>query len=491
MSPKILSLAAGLTALGMSLSATRTVADEPAPPAPSPAPSQPKAPSPTVLLMSNGQVFRGPIVEDGDWYIVRHRFGEIRKKRREVEGCFDTIEAAFEHKRAHTPARDPGERLRLARWCMDQKLFAQAKEQLEELVKLDPEDAQAKAMLFSVAAVADHAAARDPMVLQTAGQADRDPNEPGPLDLAPIRAAGRRRGPAQGPPVILDLPPALAVRRYQEFGRTVHVELQRRCARCHNEQARVGHFQLVQARTPRDFADELLVRTNLDAALSLVNPQDLADSRLLTLAFKPHGKNRMPLFTGPNDPAFRVLAAWVNSLQTPDQAPSAAAARVGFAPQPAPAAPGSGGFATSRPTAPPAPGAATPGMPPLPQPTPPPVVRGGTPPGRMIPGSAAGYPTEPPTDDNFQTTSPLINGTFAAPTPTRAAPRPPAPRPGPAAAAPKPDGLTPVVDANGQPVLGPDGQPLYEAPKTPRADRKPKNFNLDPALMQSVIARPR
>lgn len=117
MSPKLFSIAAGLTALGLSLSGTSGVAGEPTSLAPSPAPFAPPPPAraPTVLLLSNGQVFRGPIVEDDNGYLVKHKFGTIHKRRREVEGAFDTLEEAYQYKLTRTPLRDPAERMKLAR----------------------------------------------------------------------------------------------------------------------------------------------------------------------------------------------------------------------------------------------------------------------------------------------------------------------------------------------------------------------------------------
>ena len=67
----------------------------------------------------------------------------------------------------------------------------------------------------------------------------------------------RRRRPSAAPgatwasrglPVIFDLPPALAVKRADEFARDVHPVLQTACARCHNEQL-PGQFQLIEVKT--------------------------------------------------------------------------------------------------------------------------------------------------------------------------------------------------------------------------------------------------
>src|SRR5947208_2829676 len=119
MSPKIPSLATGLTALGLLFPAPPCDADEPPGPAASPVSTATAAPSPTVLLLSNGQVFQGQITEDESGYRVKHKLGELPFRRRDVEGVFPTLQDAFAYKRDHTPERDPAERKKLARWCLD------------------------------------------------------------------------------------------------------------------------------------------------------------------------------------------------------------------------------------------------------------------------------------------------------------------------------------------------------------------------------------
>ncbi|MBX6315395.1 MAG: hypothetical protein IRY99_21165, partial [Isosphaeraceae bacterium] len=322
MSPKIPMLTAGLTALGLSWSgiATVCVADSAEPPAAvAPAASESTAPSPpTVLLLSNGKVLQGPILKEDAGYVIKHKFGEIRFKRREVEGCFATLQEAYQYKLKHTPERDPDERLKLARWCLDQKLYDEAREQLQVLLTLNPNDAQASAMLYNLDAMAERAATRDQQVARTAATiaAEEEPGRPHELDISRIRKPSRR-AQALGLPAIFDLPPALAFRRYQEFTRDVHPMLQRRCAKCHNEQGQAGAFQLIPARGVRDYGNELLLRANLDATLRLVNPEDPAHSDLLTHTLLPHPPSRQLLFTGQNDPAYRLLSQWVNSLKAP------------------------------------------------------------------------------------------------------------------------------------------------------------------------------
>ncbi len=99
-----------------------------------------------------------------------------------------------------------------------------------------------------------------------------------------------------------------------EFGTYVHVELQKHCARCHDADTYKGDFRLVHARNRRDLQNDLLVRTNLDATLRLINPLDLAHSELLTVSALTHPPDGRPILGGPNHPTYRVFQTWVANL---------------------------------------------------------------------------------------------------------------------------------------------------------------------------------
>ena len=136
------------------------------------------------------------------------------------------------------------------------------------------------------------------------------------LNPAVIRSGIRELG-VSGQPVIFDLPPALAVRRTNEFVRFVHPVLQRACAKCHNEQY-PGRFPARPGQDPPR-PDDRRLPGNLDATLRLVDPENLAKSELLSSALVPHGAgpNKRPIFRGSNDPEYQILSAWVNNLRPP------------------------------------------------------------------------------------------------------------------------------------------------------------------------------
>jgi hypothetical protein len=329
--------------------------------------------APTVLLLTNGHVFQGEIIEDATGYYLKHKIGVKQFARRNVAGVFESLVDAYEFQKARLPKDDPDERMKLALWCMGQKLTEQAREELNAVLALNPENSRAKAMVFFLDSRA--AGPIDAAVERTGGVAGPDspgstadvPRELSRSALDELREINRQR-PASGPPIIFDLPPQVAVRRYQEFGRSVHMELQTHCAKCHDVETHTGSFRLYRARTKRDLANDLVQRANLDAALQIVDREDLSRSKLLSAAAMTHPPDGRPVLGGPNHPAYRVLKTWVESL-TAGTKPAAAAtagalpARLLPAPVGGSAEPGADGegFAAGRAGARVAPSAATTG----------------------------------------------------------------------------------------------------------------------------------
>ena len=328
MSPKTLSIAAGLAALGLAWNASRVDAsrfDDPAPEtnrslAPSAASSE------RVLLLYDGRILRGKLTETDDGYLLAQKLGELRIRRREVEKDFGSLQEVYSYKAERLPQDDPEEHLKFAQWCVLEKLEPQARTELKKVLELQPNSRQARAMLFSIDAAADRLAKRkivaDAAIARTGADvpigADGKPRAL-PMEIyQPPR--GRSRDPNRGgPPTIFNLSPPLAVKRYQEFVTYVHPELQRQCASCHNERT-TGKFVLLQARDRRMASDPLLLRTNLDAVLRLVNPENPSRSELLLSSVTDHPQVNKPILSGPNHPTYRVFSTWVQRMKsTPDE----------------------------------------------------------------------------------------------------------------------------------------------------------------------------
>lgn len=322
MSPKITSLKkAGLTALGLFGLAAFCVA-EPGESAPSPQALSPASSTDSAwLLLSDGRLLPGKIEESELGYTLKWKGGTIPFRKSQVEKVFGSLEEVYQYKADQLPERDPDEQIKLAQWCMTNKLNRQAKTHLQAAAAMTKNDPQVTAMLTMVESQEERAAARESAIAQaTIRHATvRDPDlmqakaeiaEPAQLPL-------RRRGmPTPGLPRIFDLPTAMAVKRANEFDRFVHPVLQKYCAQCHNEQY-PGEFQLIQIKTKRDRTQEV-ARVNLDATLRFVDQDSPADSKLLAATLRPHGNSprKRPIFLGANDPAYQYLSNWVNSLRS-------------------------------------------------------------------------------------------------------------------------------------------------------------------------------
>src|SRR5271168_3040517 len=140
MSPKNSLQNVGLAALGwLGFAASRVSAADPVPPAP-PGPPVAAAPSPssTVLSLYDGRVYQGKIQVDDSGYSVFQNGGVLRFRKELVEGAFGSIREVYRFKSERVPARDPDERLKLARWCLSHRLNAEAKGQLLAVLELSP-----------------------------------------------------------------------------------------------------------------------------------------------------------------------------------------------------------------------------------------------------------------------------------------------------------------------------------------------------------------
>jgi hypothetical protein len=298
--------------------------DDPAAPAAAPAPAGPgtaaKDRQPVIVLLHDGRLVSGVLSEEDAMIVVTQPIGAMRFPKKRVEKVFASIQEVYGYKLEQLPEDDFDERIKLAKWCLGQKMEPEAREQLEAILLRNPKHVQAKAMLVSLDQAQSRLAnrLRDPDVRQTGAEQVRSTpgDRPGSLDTAVIYGARRGMG-ISDLPVVFDLPTSQAVKRTDEFARYVHPVLQTYCARCHNEHYD-GEFQLVQVKTKQDRTRDTL-RANLDATLKLIDRENPPRSDLLASSLRPHGRgpNTRPIFQGSNDRAYQILATWVNKLQTP------------------------------------------------------------------------------------------------------------------------------------------------------------------------------
>lgn len=490
MSPKTFSIAAGLAVIGFVWTASN--ADASRSDEPEPLSNRPTVPvvdsSERVLLLYDGRILRGKLTETDDGYLLAQKLGQLRIRRREVEKDFESLQEVYAYKAERLPQDDPEEHLKFAQWCILEKLEKEARAELRKVLDLQPESRQARAMLFSIDAAAERMAKRRALADSSIARAgatvpvgtDGKPRAL-PAEIYQIRRGRAREINRAAPPAIFNLSPPLAVKRFQEFVTYVHPELQRQCASCHNERSK-GKFVLLQARDRRMATDPLLLRTNLDAVLRLVNPENPSRSELLLSSVTDHPQINRPILSGPNHPTYRVFSTWVQRMKTPG-ADSEVVPTSAVLEESGERAGSSTGFAEDRLKSPRTlPTAAV-------QPTPKTV--------RDRPEPEIRHPSVP-ADADFRTVSPLIDPYNAAALSVGGKPIQGLPL-GAAAPLPKLPGSAVAETESDGPSSG--RQPTIRDPKFPAgvplinpfkgnnspAKRTPRKFKLDPAQLDKVM----
>lgn len=278
----------------------------------------PPSQQPKFVLLTDGRIITGLVSEEEDKVLVTQPVGVMRFPEKRIERVFDSLNEVHEYKSDQVPEIDIDEQLKLAQWCLTNKLPDEAKGHLRNVLKLDPKNPRAKAMSESIAMSETRLAnrQRDEQVRRTGAEiVDPTPMErPATLDSAVVRGARRGLG-VSDLPVVFDLPPNAAIRRADEFRRYVHPVLQTYCAKCHDDRYE-GPFQLINFQRKADRTLEAL-RANLDSTLKLVDRESPGRSELLSSSLRPHGSgpNTRPIFQGSNDRAYQILEAWVNNLR--------------------------------------------------------------------------------------------------------------------------------------------------------------------------------
>ena len=178
---------------------------------------------PAIVLLRDGRIVNGLLSEEDGMYVVTQPIGVMRFPRKRVEKVFASIREVYAYKLEQLPENDFDERIKLARWCLEQKLEPEARQQLAAVLKRNPKDAQAKAMLASLDQAQARLASRsrDPEIQRTGAELVQPAagERPNTLDAAVFNGARRGMGISDLPEVF-DLPTSLAVKRTDELHAT-------------------------------------------------------------------------------------------------------------------------------------------------------------------------------------------------------------------------------------------------------------------------------
>ena len=217
-----------------------------------------------LVMLRNGEILRGHVTRQDDHYQISIADGELRLRVADVDLVCQSIEEAYQARRARLTLGRAEDHLDLAEWCLRQKLPGDAARELSSALVLDP---------------------TNPRI----GLIDRRLHEA----LAPPPAPATRKSAAAGPRVTdedLDrmlraLPPAAI----ESFTTSIQPLLISSCAAagCHGSASK-GNFSLI--RVPLDrFSSRRLTQRNLQATLSWIDFQNPQQSRLMAVVSRPHG----------------------------------------------------------------------------------------------------------------------------------------------------------------------------------------------------------
>jgi len=245
------------------------------------------APQEGALLLRNGNVLQGTIVRSGDRYYVSIRGGQLVVKAGEVRFLCRDLNEAYLRQQKGVVEDQIGDRLKLAQWCLRNRLFDEAADELVAAKSIDA-DNRRLAMLERQLKFARRKPLRKatPVLTETV---------PSPDELARLI-----RGMPSG--------------TVHEFAKSIQPLLINGCStsHCHTERS-TSKFKLLRTLANRPPSRRLTQR-NLHSTLMLLDLNDVSSSRLLTTLLKPHGGMKAPIYTDPNAPGYQRLVQWCEEV---------------------------------------------------------------------------------------------------------------------------------------------------------------------------------
>lgn len=241
-----------------------------------------------LILLRNGETLRGRVARQDDHYQITIADGELRIRVADVELICQTLEEAYQARRARLTIGRAEDHLDLADWCLRQGLPGDAARELSSALTLDP---------------------TNPRI----GLIDRRLQE----SLAPPPKPSAAPKPAAGPRVTdedLDrMLRALPPTAIESFTTSIQPLLVSSCATagCHGSTSK-GDFSLI--RVPADrFGSRRLTQRNLQSTLLWLDFQNPQQSRLLAVVSSPHGTVRSAVFD-PQGSKYHELLIWIGMV---------------------------------------------------------------------------------------------------------------------------------------------------------------------------------
>lgn len=242
-----------------------------------------------ILVLDNENLLEGEITRvEAGYQIRRATGGDLLLPGKRVLAVVEDRKAAFAFVSVRANLRDADERLRLARWCIENELQSEALAQAQAALRMRPGFAAAERFVSSLELTAKFPAPKiDAAVVQAkAGTSSREP-------IAEI-------------PVV-----DYNSESFPLFASRVNAILTNGCATCH------ARDDVKKLRLTR-IGGRSGATKNLLSALPHVNPKDPGASAILVKAITPHGGATEATFKTRAHPAYQTLETWVRFARSPE-----------------------------------------------------------------------------------------------------------------------------------------------------------------------------
>ena len=247
-----------------------------------------------LLVLVDGQVISGDVTPRPDGYDIQVPGGRIYINSDRVRFSAANLPDAYDHMRESLPEFTPANHLELARWCLTNKLYSQARREVLDALYLDPNRNDAKRML---------------QALEQVGKSS--PNVGTGTGLTEYPSQVEIQRPAIETRSLAGLSRSVA----HSFVRDVQPLLMNKCATagCHGPRTK-SQFQLTSTHRGSTPA---IAESNLAAVLRQVDFSQPASSPLLEIGERSHGNMASSVYRGRSGAMqMKVMRDWI--LQAAD-----------------------------------------------------------------------------------------------------------------------------------------------------------------------------
>jgi hypothetical protein len=240
-----------------------------------------------ILVLRNGQILEGRIVQSDGLYTVFLPDGQIRVKAADVDLICESMEDGYQRKRAVIQVGNVNDHLEMAQWCLRHRLWGHASAELADATVADPSN---------------------PMIGVLKNRLK--------MAIEPPDSTETKPPPAMGPSneeldrMIRGLPHGVV----ETFTQSVQPVLMNHCTSsgCHGFQSQTN-LRLVRIPTGKA-ATKRITQRNLASVLQFIDRENPMSSKLLTASSGPHGTVQHGIFNEHEAAQFQRLAAWANQI---------------------------------------------------------------------------------------------------------------------------------------------------------------------------------